>query len=442
MLLEGYSVAVIEDDPVMGESLVQALSLEGCNVDWWKTGAEATKGLRSTTPDLVICDMRLPDTTGEALFLTQSALMPLPPFLFITAYGDIDQAVGLMRQGAADYVTKPFELSRVLARVRDLIQKNTVPRHGTGLGTSRSIQAVEAALRRICDLTSPVLITGETGAGKEVCARFLHALSSRSQEPFTAVNCAAIPADAMEREIFGYRGAAAQAFHRGFAERARGGILFLDEVSELPLPLQAKLLRLVETREYHRLGGEQAMVFHGRIVCSTHRDLQALVRDGRFREDFYYRIGGMKIEVPPLRERPEDIPWLIGLFLEGFRGGRPGGLKSVSPRGMDAALAYPWPGNVRELRNRLERATAMARTDHIMPPDLFPDQASAPLDDSASARPIATLSEAREDAERRQIEIALKETRGHLIEAARLLGVSRTTLWEKMRRLGLDVEER
>jgi DNA-binding NtrC family response regulator len=442
MLLEGHSVAVIEDDPVMGESLVQALSLEGCRVDWWKTGWEAAKGLRSTAPDLVICDMRLPDTTGEALFLTHAALIPLPPFLFVTAYGDIDQAVALMRQGAADYVTKPFDLAKVLARVKDLIQKNTAPRQGIGLGVSRQILLVEAALRRISDLTSPVLITGETGAGKEVCARFLHAVSSRSQEPFIAVNCAAIPADVMEREIFGYRGAAAQAFHRGFAERARGGVLFLDEVSELPLPLQAKLLRLVETREYHRLGGEQAMVFHGRIVCSTHRNLEALVAENRFREDFFYRIGGMKIEVPPLRERPEDIPWLIGLFLESFRGGRPGAPKSVSSQGMEAALAYPWPGNVRELRNRLERAVAMARTDHVMPLDLFPEQASATLEGTEPTRPIVTLSEAREDAERRQIEIALKETKGHLIEAARLLGVSRTTLWEKMRRLGLAVEER
>ena len=442
MLLEGHYVAVIEDDPVMGESLVQALSLEGCRVDWWKTGAEAAKGLRSTTPDLVICDMRLPDTTGEALFLAHAEIMPLPPFLFVTAYGDIDQAVALMRQGAADYVTKPFDIAKVLARVQDLIQKNTAPRQGIGLGISRQILSTEAALRRISDLTSPVLITGETGAGKEVCARFLHAVSSRSQEPFIAVNCAAIPADVMEREIFGYRGAAAQAFHRGFAERARGGLLFLDEVSELPLPLQAKLLRLVETREYHRLGGEQAMVFHGRIVCSTHRNLEALVAENRFREDFFYRIGGMKIEVPPLRERLEDIPWLIGLFLESFRGGRPGAPRTVSSRGMEAALAYPWPGNVRELRNRLERAVAMARTDHIMPPDLFPEQASAALEVNEPTRPFVTLSEAREDAERRQIEIALKETNGRLIETARLLGVSRTTLWEKMRRLGLAVEDR
>jgi DNA-binding NtrC family response regulator len=440
MLLEGHAIAVIEDDPVMGESLVQALSLEGCRVDWWKSGAEASRGLRDTSPDLVICDMRLPDTTGESLFLTHAALMPLPPFLFVTAFGDIDQAVALMRQGAADYVTKPFELSKVLARVKSLILKSTALHHGGDLGVSREMKEVEATLRRISDLTSPVLITGETGVGKEVCARFLHGLSSRSQEPFIAVNCAAIPADVMERELFGYRGATAQAFHRGFAERTRGGILFLDEVSDLALPLQAKLLRLVETREYHRLGGEQGMIFHGRIVCSTHRDLQALVKEGRFREDFFYRIAGMKVDVPLLRERPEDIPWLIGLFLERFKGGA---AKQASVQAVDAALIYPWPGNVRELRNRVERAVALSRTDWIMPADLFPENAAATREQSYEPlRPFATLSEAREDAERRQIEKALKETGGHMIDAARLLGVSRTTLWEKMRRLGIADQDR
>jgi len=441
MLLEGHSVAVIEDDPVMGESLVQSLSLEGCSVDWWKTGAEAARGLRTHRPDVVICDMRLPDTTGEALFLTLAVLMPLPPFLFVTAFGDLDQAVSLMQQGAADYVTKPFEISKVLARVQSLIQRRAAPRHGAVLGASRAMQKVEDTLRRICDLTSPVLFTGETGTGKEVCARFLHQVSSRSKEPFIAVNCAAIPADVMEREIFGYRGASAQAYHRGFAERARGGILFLDEVSDLPLPLQARLLRLVETREYHRLGGEQNMVFHGRIICATNRDLQALIREGRFREDFFYRISGMGIEVPPLRERRDDIAWLISVFLEKFKGRAQGGPKLASARAVEAGMAYPWPGNVRELRNRVETAVALAASDHIMAADLFPEQASAALEAATPVRHFATLSEARDDAERRQIERALKETGGHLIEAARMLGISRTTLWEKMRRLDLGVGE-
>ena len=303
------------------------------------------------------------------------------------------------------------------------------------------MKEVENKIRRISDLTTPVLISGETGVGKEVCARFLHAVSTRSQEPFIAVNCAAIPADVMEKEIFGYRGASAQAFHRGFAERARGGVLFLDEVAELSLALQAKLLRLVETREYHRLGGEQNMVFHGRIVCSTNRDLQVLVREGRFREDFYYRIAGMTIEVPPLRHRVSDIQWLVGLFLTKFKTGGEAA-KTISPQAIGAASAYPWPGNIRELRNRLERAVALARTLFIAPGDLFPEQGMAKETSPQVAKPLSTLSEARDEAERRQIEMALKETGGHIIEAARILGISRTTLWEKMRRLGLAAETR
>lgn len=442
MLLEGHSIAVIEDDLVMGESLVQSLTLEGCDVDWWKTGEEASKGLRSRRPDAVICDIRLPDTTGEAFYREHAAVMPLPPFLFVTAFGDLDQAVSLMREGAADYVTKPFDVAKVIARVQSLIQRNASPRVGAVLGGSSQMREVEDKIRRISDLTTPVLIFGETGVGKEVCARFLHAISTRSQEPFIAVNCAAIPSDVMEREIFGYRGASAQAFHRGFAERARGGVLFLDEVAELPLSLQAKLLRLVETREYHRLGGEQNMVFHGRIICSTNRDLGVLVREARFREDFYYRIAGMSIEVPPLRERPDDTPWLISHFLEKFKsaGDTP---KAISPQAIEAASSYLWPGNIRELRNRIEKAVALARTSFITPGDLFPENSWGAREVSTtSCKSIATLSEARDDAERRQIEMALKETGGHMIEAARILGVSRTTLWEKMRRFGLATETR
>lgn len=437
MQLEGRSIGLVEDDPVMGGSLVQSLSLEGCHVEWWRTGAEALRALRSASPDVVICDIRLPDVSGEDLFHQLAATSPVPPFLFITAFGDIDQAVSLMREGAADYVTKPFEIDNVVGRVQLLIQRNAALKPGAVLGVDPRTQAVEAILRRVCDLTSPLLLSGETGSGKEVCARFLHGISARSKEPFVAVNCAAIPADVMERELFGYRGASGQAYHRGFAERARGGILFLDEVGELHINLQAKLLRLVETREYHRLGGEQLMVFNGRIVCSTNRDLATLVREGRFREDFYYRIAGMTIDVPPLRDRQSDIHWLIDLYLEQFKVGSQSVVKGVSTLTIETALAHAWPGNIRELRNRMERAVALARSDWIMPADMFPDFPGREADDDKS---FATLSEARDMAERRQIERALRETGGHIIEAARLLGVSRTTLWEKMKRLDISAE--
>ena len=437
MLLEGRVVGLVEDDPVMGESLVQSLSLEGCHVDWWKTGAEAMRGLRATSPDLVICDIKLPDINGDDLFRQLAAAASVPPFLFVTAYGDIDQAVAIMRAGGSDYVTKPFDTGAFIERARSLIQRNPMMRSDAVLGVSDAMRDVEAMLRRICDLTSPLLVTGETGAGKEVCTRFLHRISQHSKEPFIAVNCAAIPAGVMENELFGHKGAGPNGFHRGFAERTRSGILFLDEVAELPLQLQAKLLWLVETREFNRVGGEQLLQFHGRIVCSTNSDLAAAIRDGRFREDLYYRINVMRVELPSLKSRPDDIPWLMDLFFEHFRGGDHSVIKGFSTLAQEAALEYNWPGNVRELKNRVERAVTLANGEWIMPLDMFPDlvELEHPL-----VKAFATLSETRDLAERRQIERAIKETNGQIIEAAKLLGISRTTLWEKMRRLDVAAE--
>lgn len=439
MLLDGRVVGLIEDDPVMGESLVQSLSLEGCHVDWWKTGAEALRSLRATTPDLVVCDIKLPDINGDDLFRQLAAASHMPPFLFVTAYGDIDQAVAIMRAGGSDYVTKPFDTSAFIERARSLMQRNPMLRAEDVLGISDAMRSIETMLRRVCDRTTPVLITGETGVGKEVCARFLHRISQRSKEPFIGVNCAAIPADFMENEFFGHRGAGGTGFHRGFAERSRGGILFLDEVAELPTQFQAKLLRLVETREFNRVGGEQLLQFHGRIVCSTNSDLTAAVREGRFREDLYYRINAMSVDVPPLKSRPDDIPWLMDLFSQQFQHGDRRSAKGFSTLAQEAALEYNWPGNVRELKNRVERALTLANGEWIMPMDLFPDlvELEHPL-----IQAFATLSQTRDFAERRQIERAIKETNGHIIEAAKLLGISRTTLWEKMRRLEITGEFR
>ena len=439
MLLEGRVVGLIEDDPVMGESLVQSLSLEGCHVDWWKTGEEALRGLRATSPDLVVCDIKLPDINGDDLFRQLAAASHVPPFLFVTAYGDIDQAVAIMRAGGSDYVTKPFDASAFIERARSLIQRNPMLRAEDVLGVSDAMRSIETMLRRVCDRTTPLLITGETGVGKEVCARFLHRISQRSKEPFIGVNCAAIPADFMENEFFGHRGTGGTGFHRGFAERSRGGILFLDEVAELPTQFQAKLLRLVETREFNRVGGEQLLQFHGRIVCSTNSDLTAAVREGRFREDLYYRINAMSVEVSPLRNRPDDIPWLMDLLFLEFQRGDRRSAKGFSTLAQEAALEYNWPGNVRELKNRVERALTLANGEWIMPMDLFPDlvELEHPL-----IKAFATLSQTRDFAERRQIERAIKETNGHIIEAAKLLGISRTTLWEKMRRLDVTGEFR
>jgi two-component system, NtrC family, response regulator HydG len=301
------------------------------------------------------------------------------------------------------------------------------------------MRRLEALLKRLAPRTSPVLITGDTGVGKEVCARFLHAAGSRATAPFMAVNCAAIPAELMESELFGHeRGAftGATAQHKGYAERARDGTLFLDEVADLARVLQGKLLRVLEDRQFTRVGGEQPVAFTARTLCATHRRIDQMVADGRFREDLFYRINVVTVHVPPLRERKDDIPWLMQRFFRELRSSQDVDCKGFSTLAEQAALSHAWPGNTRELRNRVERAILLAAGEWIMPGDLFPESG----DSSASERFIS-LRAARDEAERRQIERALKETGGHVIEAARLLDISRTTLWEKMKRLGIVVPD-
>lgn len=435
MLPDAVSIAVIEDDPIMGESLNQFLELEGCRVEWWRSGSEALTRLRRTAPDLVICDIRLPDMSGEDIFRTVAGDASAPPFLFMTAYGQIDHAVSLIRAGAGDYVTKPFELDDLISRARALIARRPVLSEGA-LGISQEMRKIEKLLARIANRNSPVLFAGETGSGKEVCARYLHGISDAASQPFVAVNCAAIPDNLLESEVFGHeRGAftGANNRHQGFAERAQGGTLFLDEVAELPLQLQAKLLRLLDERRFYRLGGETIVPFRARVVCATHRDLKAEVAAGRFREDLYYRINVLTVTIPPLRDRREDIQLLANLFFSELSLSANPELRGLSSGAEAAALAYAWPGNVRELRNRLDRAISLATGPWLMPGDVFPEigETNAPI----AGRSLAA---ARDAAEQHEIERALRETRGQIGEAAKLLKVSRTTLWERMRRFGIE----
>lgn len=442
MLPERCRIGVIEDDPVMGESLLQRLTLEGCDVDWWTTGGEAMAGLQRLDHDLVICDIRLPDMAGETLFEAAVREENAPPFLFITAYGDIDQAVALMRAGAGDYLTKPFAMTDFLDRVRALLSRQDAPvNEGPTLGTSTAMVAVEQMLRRVADLDSPLLIGGETGAGKEVCARFVHQISTSASGPFVAVNCAAIPGELLESELFGHEKGAftgAHNRHHGYAERAENGVLFLDEVAEMPLSLQAKLLRLLEDRGFHRVGGERPVPFAARLICATNRDLDEAVGSGTFRDDLYFRINVLPVDVPPLRDRADDIAPLLHRFTTEFAALMDREVMGVSALAEEAALAHDWPGNVRELRNRVERAVALSRGAWLMPGDLFPDVGHT---DDGKAGEIATLSEVRDAAERRQIRRALQATDGQVMKAATLLGVSRTTLWEKMRRLRIAADD-
>ncbi len=429
-------LAVVEDDPTMGESLVQGLELAGWQTEWYRTAASALAGIASARPDLVICDVRLPDMPGDEIYRILND-GTAPPFIFMTAFGAIEQAIGLVRAGAEDYLAKPFDMDVLFEKVRAVLERRLPARGGGALGISAAMREVEALLARLATRAMPVLLIGETGTGKEVCARFLHAASGRSGEPFMAVNCAAIPAELLESEVFGHeRGAFSGAHqrHLGYAERARKGTLFLDEVGDMPLQLQAKMLRVVEERSFNRVGGEGAVPLQARLVCATNRDLAGEVRRGRFREDLFYRINGVQVDLPPLRTRPDDVSWLLGLFFE--QAARQGGsdLRGISQQAEQAALDHPWPGNAREVRNRVERAVALAAGPWLAASDLFP--CSRPS--GSGSAPMLSLSAARDAAERRQIELALRESQGQIGVACRSLGIARTTLWEKMKRHGLS----
>jgi DNA-binding NtrC family response regulator len=436
MSLENRNFALIEDDPIMGESLTQRLQLEGAKVQWWRSGGEALRGLLGTAPDAVICDIRLPDRSGEDVFRSLARDRRAPPFLFITGYGEIEQAVTLMREGARDYLTKPFIMGELLSRLEHILG----PAESEGdrvLGVSGAMRECEQFLRRAARVTSNLLLTGETGAGKEVCARFLHSVREQPAGPFMAVNCAAIPVDLLESELFGHEKGAftgAQSRHLGYAERASRGVLFLDEVGELAPRLQAKLLRVIEERSFHRVGGEQSIPFKARLICATNTEISGSVQDNTFRKDLYYRINVLSLRVPPLRERLDDIEWLIDRFFAEFAEHMEGNAVGVSALGYEAAREHTWPGNVRELKNRIERAVALAGSRWIMPSDLFPERGDHA---SADTHTIAPLGTAREDAEKRHIQRALAITGGAIMPAAKALGISRTTLWEKMKRYHL-----
>ncbi|MFZ5789625.1 MAG: sigma-54-dependent transcriptional regulator [Pseudomonadota bacterium] len=434
-------IGILENDAIMGESLAQRLALEGYQPVWWHTGGEALDALAEAPPDLMICDIRLPDMNGEELFRAAMPALRGCPVLFITAFGEIDQAVRLMRAGANDYLTKPFAMEDFLGRVEHLLRDRTDTAAGGVLGRSEAMQRIEALVHRIANIDSTVLLTGESGVGKEVAARHLHALSRHAGAPFMAVNCAAIPSELIESELFGHeRGAftGAHARHEGYAERARDGILFLDEVTELSLPVQAKLLRLVQERTFFRLGGEQPLQFRARLVCASNADVEARVREGRFREDLFYRINVIPIALPPLRERRDDIRPLLQRYVDYFAEAMGKPVRGLTPQAEAEAEAHDWPGNVRELRNRIERAVALADGAWIGAEDLFPEQATSGHFSASGA----SLAAVRDAAERRHILATLEATAGQVQQAAQRLGISRTTLWEKMRRLGISGDPR
>ena len=430
-------LCLIEDDEIMGESLADRFLLDGYACDWHRTARDAKAAILTRDYFLVISDIRLPDMAGDELFATlQAEHIALPPFLFITGQGNIDSAVRLLKQGAQDYITKPFDLDALMDRIQNIAapaEHDSV----SALGSSPAMRHIVALLPRLAASNSTVLITGESGVGKERIARTIHQLGG-DDRPFVGINCGALTETLLEAELFGYEkgaftGAARE--RKGVFEQADGGTLFLDEIGEMPLPMQVRLLRAVQERTIVRVGGERTITVDIKLVCATNQDLRSMVEQGRFREDLYYRINVLHIPIPPLRERKEDILWLAALFLEEFARRDGGSSRQLDPAAQQALLAYPWPGNVRELRHCLERSTLLHGEQLLTASTLFPQSRLASEDADAAPE---TLADYLRTCERSYISNALDQNTGRIADTAAELGISRKNLWEKMKKLGLE----
>lgn len=433
-----YRICLIEDDENLGEALVERLEMDGYLCTWHRRGEDAKRDLGRSNYNVAISDIQLPDVTGSQLFESlQASGAALPPFIFITGYGAIDDAVRLLKLGAEDYLTKPFEVAALMQKIKALCDKDNAIHGPTGLlGLSSAMRRIEQMLPRIAVNSGTVLITGESGVGKEEVARALHRLGDDGgKRPFVGVNCGAITESLMEAELFGHERGAFTGAHRekkGYFEQANGGTLFFDEIGDMPLVMQVKLLRVIQERVFTRVGGERTIPVVIRLICATNRDLKEMVEAGRFREDLYYRIHVVHINIPPLRERKEDILWLARKFLDDLTtGGVP--TRNLHPLAERALTEHYWPGNIRELKNCLERACVLSTRATLTALDIFGEL----IDEHPDPETPESLAEFVHACERRFIEQALASNDWRIKETASLLGITRKNLWEKMKKMGI-----
>ena len=445
-------ILLVEDEAPQRRLLESILSAEGFDVRAVASVEEALGCLRSEPVDLVLSDWNLGERSGSDLLEEVRHEWPATGFIMVTAHGSIARAVEAVRGGADDYLPKPFESAALLLavertlRTRELLRDNERLRGEVGerdrlvelLGRAPSMKKLFGQMRKLAGSDATVLVDGESGTGKELAARALHALSPRAEAPFVAVNCAAIPETLAEAELFGaVRGAytGADRARKGHFEQAQGGTLFLDEIGELPLVLQPKLLRVLQERRLTPVGGEHEIEIDVRIISATNRDLATAVREGSFREDLLYRLDVVRLELPPLRDRREDIPLLIEHFIES--GVRQHGLArpSFSSGLMRRLLDHTWPGNVRELANTIERLLLLAEDQRVTGEDLPPDFDVRPTTSGTFSLPPEGLS--WEQLERDALSQALELSRGNRTQAAKLLGLPYRTFLYRLERLGL-----
>ncbi|HUG67022.1 MAG TPA: sigma-54 dependent transcriptional regulator [Pirellulaceae bacterium] len=447
-------ILIVDDERSMCELLETDLRLREFESQWFTSADEALLALDDGNFDAVLTDLKMPGTTGLQLCEKVVANRPDIPVIVMTGFGSLETAVSAIRVGAFDFVTKPIEMALLAIALQRAVKHRRLQEQvkllservarsgqfGEMLGDSPAMHHLYDQLARVADSESSILLTGESGTGKELVARSIHQRSRRAKAPFVPVNCAAIPETLLESELFGHAKGAftdARSERKGLFQQAEGGTLFLDEIGEMPQPMQAKLLRALEESRLRPVGGDQELAFDVRVVSATNRDLEAAVEEGRFRDDLYFRINVIPLELPPLRARGTDVLLIAQHYIQQFahRAGKP--IHGVSQNAAEKLLAYSWPGNVRELRNVIERAVALTRYEQLAVEDLpekirdyRSDQVVIVGHDPAELLPL-------EEVERRYIQHVLNTVGGNKTTASRILGLDRKTLYRKLNSGGI-----
>lgn len=446
------TILIIDDEPIIRKLLARMMELEGYEVFQAADRASGLKLLTAKTPQLVLCDVFLPDGNGVEMVKEIKELQPETEVILLTAHGNIPDGVQAIKNGAFDYITKGDDNNKIIPIISRAMEKiNSRPVQPSGstvvpvresafdtvLGHSRGLQQVIQLARKVAVTDVPVLLTGETGTGKEVFAQAIHNGSARAKQPFVAINCSAFSKELLESEIFGHKAGAftgALKDKKGLFEEANHGTIFLDEIGEMAYGLQAKLLRVLETGEYIKVGDTKPTKIDVRIVSATNRNLKEKIANSNFREDLYFRLSVFHLHLPPLRERREDIPELAAAFLKFFAAKMGKQVKGFAADCQAWMQSYAWPGNVRELRNVIERALIIC-DDYITLDDMPLDFRSSTLSGSAADGDDFELAEA----EHRHIQRVLQYTKGNKAEAARLLKIGLTTLYRKIEEYGINI---
>jgi DNA-binding NtrC family response regulator len=452
--VESFRILVVDDEPSQLELVVGFLKKRGFETARAESGARALEIFREAAIDLVLTDQKMPDMSGLELLKAIRAINPEAAVIVITAYGTVETAVAAIKTGAADYVAKPVNLDELLFRIDQVKERSRLISENRDLretlekshriegivGESGRMIEVLSLVRRVAPSEATVLIRGESGTGKELIAKAIHYASARASGPMIRVNCAALPETLLESELFGHEKGAftgAVAARQGRFELADKGTLFLDEIGDLPLPLQAKLLRVLQEREFERVGSSKPIRVDVRMLAATHRNLEALVKAGEFREDLYYRLNVVTVVLPPLRERREDLSLLMDHFLRRFAERNRKTIRGFTREARELLLRYDYPGNVRELENIVERAVVLTRDEVIGITDL--PLGTQTLEETESVE--ANMPAAVEGVERRMIKTALARAGGVQTRAAEMLGITERALRYKLKKYGLTGED-